>query len=191
MVARTMEQAEHRAPRNAAETKARILAAAQRAFAERGYSQTGMREIAERAGVAHSLILRYFGTKANLFSAALTLSFAEPSLTGAIKPTFGRRVVEGIDDPGVTIISPGMIALALGDDEARRIAATVLANQGIARVAKWLGGPDAEVRATNLMILAMGYAIFSRLLDLQMPPAVRQESADWMATAMQALIQAP
>lgn len=177
-----------RPSRNAADTKARITAAAQGAFAERGYSQTGMRDVAERAGVAHSLIIRYFGTKANLFSAALNASFAENSFTQASKPTFGSRIVQGIDDPEVRIISPGMIALALGDDEAREIAAAVLATQTTERVATWLGGADAEVRATNLMVLAMGYAIYSRLLDPQLPDDTRRGSAKWMATAIQALI---
>jgi AcrR family transcriptional regulator len=185
-----MELAADRPPRNAVETKARILAAAQTAFSERGYSQTGMRDIAERACVAHSLILRYFGTKANLFAEALTASFADSSFPGATKPNFGQRVVEGIDNPEVNIISPGMITLALGDDEARKIAATVLASQTINRVSTWLGGPNAEVRATNLMIMAMGYAIFSRLLDLKVSEATRRGTADWMADAMQDLVDA-
>lgn len=190
MLAGAMDAAVTRPPRNAPETKARILAAAQSAFSERGYSQTGMRDIAERAGVAHSLILRYFGTKANLFGEALSASLADRPVMSQSTARFGERIVEGIDNPAVDIISPGMIALALGDDEARRTASKILAEQTVERVARWIGGPNAEVRATNLIMLAMGYAIFSRLLDLQVSQETRQGVADWIARTIQDLIGA-
>src|SRR3954449_1737200 len=48
-----------------------ILDAAARAFAERGYSKATLRDIARRAGVTHGLVLRHFGSKENLFLAAV------------------------------------------------------------------------------------------------------------------------
>lgn len=45
------------------ETKALILKAARELFAERGMRATTVREIAAKAGVMHSLVHRYFGTK--------------------------------------------------------------------------------------------------------------------------------
>jgi AcrR family transcriptional regulator len=190
MIAVAMTLAASRNPRNSSETKGRILAAAQAAFSEQGYSQTGMREVAERAGVAHSLILRYFGTKANLFANALNASFSQSSFPVGAKPQFGQRVVEGIDDPTIRVISPGMVALALGDDEARKIAAKVLAEQTTGNVAQWLGGPDSEVRATKLVMLAMGYSIFSRLLDVQVSQDAQRKTAAWMASTIQGLVDA-
>jgi AcrR family transcriptional regulator len=59
--------------RNPAVTKARILAAAQKVFAERGYAQTGLRDIANEADVSSALPVTYFGTKAGLFEAALEM----------------------------------------------------------------------------------------------------------------------
>jgi len=53
--------------RNAPKTKAKILAASQEAFAELGYSQAGIRDIAAIAGVSSTLLLRYFGSKPALF----------------------------------------------------------------------------------------------------------------------------
>ena len=179
-----------RATRNSSETKGRILAAAQAAFSQRGYSQTGMRDIAERAGVAHSLILRYFGTKANLFAEALNASFSQSTFPIGAKPQFGQLVIEGIDDPAVSIISPGMVALALGDDEARKIAAKVLGEQTTERVAQWLGGADAEFRATKLVMLAMGYSIFSRLLDVQVSREAQSKTGAWVASVIQELVDA-
>lgn len=57
--------------RNPEKTKFKILAIAKQMFAEHGYAQTGLREIAKTADVAPSLIVNYFGTKAGLFEAAL------------------------------------------------------------------------------------------------------------------------
>src|SRR3546814_7131767 len=57
--------------RNAIQTKAKILAAAQQAFSETGYSQSGIRDIAAIADVSSTLLLRYYGSKTALFEAAL------------------------------------------------------------------------------------------------------------------------
>jgi AcrR family transcriptional regulator len=147
-----------------------------------------MRDIAERAGVAHSLILRYFGTKANLFAEALNASFSQSALPVGAKPQFGQLLVRGIDDPAVRVISPGMVALALGDDVARQIAAKVLAEQTTKKVATWLGGADAEVRAIKLVMTAMGYSIFSRLLDMQVSQEAKEKTAAWIASTIQSLV---
>ncbi|ONI78546.1 hypothetical protein BWI15_01375 [Kribbella sp. ALI-6-A] len=48
-----------------------ILDAALRTFAERGFEYATVREIAERAGVAHSSVLRHFGSKEQLFRMAV------------------------------------------------------------------------------------------------------------------------
>jgi AcrR family transcriptional regulator len=52
-------------------TKEAILVAAREAFAERGYDQSSVREIASAAGVDPALVHHYFGTKDRLFLAVL------------------------------------------------------------------------------------------------------------------------
>ena len=81
-----------------------------------------------------------------------------------------------------------MVALALGDDDARKIASKVLAEQTTGNVAQWLRGPDAETRATKLVMLAMGYSIFSRLLDVQVSVDAQRKTADWMARTIQGFV---
>ncbi|HSP90663.1 MAG TPA: TetR/AcrR family transcriptional regulator [Vicinamibacterales bacterium] len=49
----------------------RILRAADRLFATRGYRNVSVRDIAETAGVTHPLIYHYFGSKRDLFAAVL------------------------------------------------------------------------------------------------------------------------
>jgi AcrR family transcriptional regulator len=63
--------------RKRGEAKAIILTVAQRLFAERGYANTSMREVAEQAEVAEALIFRHFGSKAGLFTASVTEVFGQ------------------------------------------------------------------------------------------------------------------
>ena len=58
-------------PRNAAVTKQAVLDAAQQLFGQNGFEGTTVRDIGERAGIDHALIARYFGSKADLYIAAL------------------------------------------------------------------------------------------------------------------------
>ncbi len=53
------------------DTRAAILAAAREAFAERGYDDTSIRQIATSAGVDPALVHHYFGTKEQLFIATV------------------------------------------------------------------------------------------------------------------------
>lgn len=56
-----------------ADTRAEILAAARASFAEKGFGGTTIRGVAAAAGVDPALVHHYFGTKDDLFVAALEL----------------------------------------------------------------------------------------------------------------------
>lgn len=74
-------------------TREAILAAAQRQFAELGYDRASLRSIATEAGVDQKLVAYFFGTKQELFVAAVDLPY-DPEAT--IPP-----VVQGdLDDLG-------------------------------------------------------------------------------------------
>jgi AcrR family transcriptional regulator len=57
----------------APDTRATILAAARARFAEHGFAATSVRSVATDAGVDAALVHHYFGTKDDLFVAALQL----------------------------------------------------------------------------------------------------------------------
>jgi AcrR family transcriptional regulator len=61
-------------------TRRAILGAARATFAARGYEQTTIRAVAARAGVDASMVMRYFGSKAGLFTAAVTVDLQVPDL---------------------------------------------------------------------------------------------------------------
>lgn len=60
-----------RRQQQAAETRALVLAAAASLFADRGWSATGMRDIAKEAGVAVETVYAAFGSKADLMLEAI------------------------------------------------------------------------------------------------------------------------
>jgi AcrR family transcriptional regulator len=70
-------------PRDAAATRAAILASARKAFARAGYDGAGVREIAGGAGVTAMLVNRYFGSKEQLFAEVLADTMSAPVILSA------------------------------------------------------------------------------------------------------------
>ena len=60
-----------RKQRNGDDTQRRVLAAAQRAFAEKGYSATSLADISKRCGISDGLILHHFKNKSSLYHRVL------------------------------------------------------------------------------------------------------------------------
>jgi AcrR family transcriptional regulator len=70
-------------PRDAAQTRTALLAAARRRFATEGFERTTLRAIAADVGVDAALVIRYFGSKQDLFATATEFVIDLPDLTGA------------------------------------------------------------------------------------------------------------
>src|SRR3954451_231937 len=68
--------------RNAQETTADILAAARSRFGAEGYERTTLRAVAADVGVDPALVIRYFGSKQDLFAAAADFTIDLPDLSG-------------------------------------------------------------------------------------------------------------
>lgn len=176
--------------RDAAATRARILEAAQRAFSETGYSHTGIREIARMAETSSTLVLRYYGSKAGLFEAALSAAMPVAAALSQPRETLGRGLAEALLDPANAIRPPLMIALAAGDPEAAEIAARVFEAHSIAPVARWLGGANGRARALEMAMLATGLVSYLRQLPLKpVSEAERRHIVDWFAKAMQDIVE--
>jgi AcrR family transcriptional regulator len=71
--------------RNAHQTRADILAAARLRFGSDGYERTTLRAVAADVGVDPALVIRYFGSKQDLFAAAAEFTLDLPDLT-AVHP---------------------------------------------------------------------------------------------------------
>jgi AcrR family transcriptional regulator len=74
-------------------TRRAILGAARTTFAARGYEQTTIRAVAARAGVDASMVMRYFRSKAGLFTAAVTMHLQVPDLRSVPASRRGELLV--------------------------------------------------------------------------------------------------
>lgn len=66
-------------------TKTAILQAARERLAAHGYDRTTIRAVAADAGIDPSMVMRYFGNKAQLFDAAMDIDLRLPDLS-AVPP---------------------------------------------------------------------------------------------------------
>ena len=170
------------------ETKARILDAAQIAFAEKGYTHTNLREIAAQSRVATSLLIKHFGSKTNLFAEALAKNLRDAEVGSEDRLNFGERLVRVLVDPQIPVLTPAMIALSLEDEEARRVAAKVARQHMILPLAEWLGPPQAESRAASLLMLSIGFALFQRHLKAEISTQASETSARRFARLIQEVV---
>lgn len=169
--------------RDAVKTRARILNAATEAFAGHGYAKAGIRDIAASAGVAPSLLVRYFGTKAALFEEALTYGIYTHSIFTRNRKNFGERMARMIAGNDDRITS--MMVLAIADPESKAIARRVSRRHVLEPLAEWLGPPNAYVRAQQMVSLFTGFALqMHHLADTPVPP----DSVRWIARLLQDIV---
>lgn len=157
------------------DTRGAILAAARTSFAQKGFQATTMRAVASAAGVAPGLLHHFFGSKDDLFLAALAVPF-DPRAMLAPVPVGPRSEV------GLRLATA---ALAVWEDEKHRepmlaflraamqspeLAAAVRA--GIPAIALGvLGdvvtGPDAALRIELAVSQMLGVAIVRYVIAME------------------------
>lgn len=137
-------------------TRAGIARAARRQFAELGYDRTTIRSVAAEAGVDPALVLHYFGSKQQLFLAAVDLPFEVSDLVQRIqsgpRAQVGQRVAQfalGVleGDPEGRARWTGMIRAAATDPDAADVLREVLTQRIFEPMAEALGSDDAQLRA--------------------------------------------
>jgi AcrR family transcriptional regulator len=89
---RAVKRARVARKRDAATTRAAILAAARQAFSGDGYDRVGVRDIAGKAGVTAALVNRYFGSKKLLFAEAVLEAKGVGELLAGDRRTAGARL---------------------------------------------------------------------------------------------------
>ncbi|MBV9510990.1 MAG: TetR family transcriptional regulator [Caulobacteraceae bacterium] len=161
------EAAEPR-PKDAARTRADILRAAQKVFSTHGYTHAGLREIAAKAGINVALVGRYFGSKEKLFEAALDDLFTSRALWNHPRESFGREVVNQFvssddDEPHALPI----LTQAAADPIAQALAQALIRTRLIGPLAEWLGPPDAEARAGQILAITAGFFTYRMLVPLE------------------------
>ncbi|MDO7842203.1 TetR/AcrR family transcriptional regulator [Sphingomonas immobilis] len=174
--------------RDAVMTRARILAAARRVFAARDYTQARISDIAAAADVNQALVIRYFGSKEQLFEIALEAVLAElPMQDGYLWEGLAGRIVDHLTDDSEDTPDPlPMVIHATSDPVAQAISMRLMKQHVLGPLGAWLGGTDGDVRAAEILALCAGFFTYRRLLPLApfagaMDPGARQ----WLERALQ------
>lgn len=155
----------HRTDRSAP-VRAAIRDAASTLFAQRGYSGTGVRDIAEAAGVNPALVIRHFVSKERLFTETIDLPPVAGGALDAPLDQLGVAVIRSIveTDPAVlALFAVNMRACDHADVMTRLRHGRF---QELARgLAARLEGPDAELRGRLGMAVVIGMLTTSALLE--------------------------
>lgn len=181
-----------RRSRDAARTRALILRAGQKLFAEQGYAATGIRNVAAEAGVNSALVQRYFGSKEGLLQAALEDLLQVDVITAGDRAQFGVRAVSMLLAAGAVPNPVAIMALAMADTSARKMCSDLLHCNVILPLAKWLGGEEALARAARLNLLWTGFITARYLLPVE-PLAGDQIRSTrlWLERVTQAIADEP
>lgn len=158
------------------DTRDRILGAAREEFSERGYEKTSVRGIAKAAGVDSALVHHYFGTKEQVFEAAVSVAFA-PALAApdaiAEGPldTVGERLTRFVlgvwENPATRTPLLAIVRSAVNNDTAAAVFRRLVAAQLLRRIAARLDVPDAELRAELAAAQLVGTAMLRYVIKVE------------------------
>ena len=152
-------------------TRRAILEAARSAFAARGYEQTTIRGVAAEAGVDASMVMRYFGSKAGLFTAAATANLTAPDLLAVPARQRGEVLVRTFVDRWEHAPTR--------DDQLMLLLRTAVTSEAVAarlqamleQLITWpiaaLGEQDAAERGSLIAAQLLGMALCRYILRLE------------------------
>jgi AcrR family transcriptional regulator len=173
-------------------SRADILAAARVLFGERGYDKASIRAIAGEAGVDPALVHHFFGTKDELFAAAMEFPVDPETvlpliLTGP-REEIGERLVRTFlriwQDPRVRPQFVGIIRSATTSETGATLLREFISSRLLARVAEALDVPRMNLNAAASQM--GGVAMFRYVLELEpMASASEEELVALLAPTIQ------
>jgi AcrR family transcriptional regulator len=160
--------------RGSPDTRSAILDAARSSFAAHGYAGTTIRAVAAAAGVDAALVHHYFGTKDELFLAALQLpvdprALIGPAVAGPVEEAAERFLgvfLSVWDDPE---IRPSLLAVARGimDPSANRLLSEGILPVIIEPVGVALGISDPHLRMPLVASQVIGLILMRYVLAVE------------------------
>jgi AcrR family transcriptional regulator len=177
--------------RSSAETKAVILAAARERFAESGFERATIRAIAAHANIDPSMVMRYFGSKDQLFAAVADFDLDMPDLSGVDRDRVGARLVDHFmsrweRDEAMVVLLRSSTSNAAAAQRMREI----FAGQLLPVIAK-LNPVAPERRAGLIATQMLGLALCLHVLKV--PPVIamsRDEVVSWLGPTVQRYLDA-
>jgi AcrR family transcriptional regulator len=178
-------------------TRSAILLAARRCFASAGYAGTTIRGVAAQAGIDPSMVMRYYGSKAGLFSAAIDVDLGLPDIhaepPGRIGAVLARHFVERWEGEAADGVLVLLLRSAVTSPEAAERMREVFAKQVTPVVVAVAGdGPETAERTMLVATQVLGVALCRHVLRL--PPVAMMDSSrlvELMAPVLQHYLTGP
>ncbi|MFD4369162.1 TetR/AcrR family transcriptional regulator [Rhodococcus sp. NPDC058521] len=150
--------------RTADETRTLIVESAGKAFATRPYREITLKDIAEDAGVSAPLIIKYFGSKEQLFDELVDFTSAAEMMFDAPLPKLGERLVTLFTRPleEYRPLSMNILSMSGAGEESSAKLRDNYSRQVIDGLADRLTGPDVRLRAELVLSMLMGLALMRR-----------------------------
>lgn len=177
-------------PRRSDRTRAAILDAAQRLFAEHGYEGATIRDIAAAASIDPSLVMRYFGSKDDLFVAAAVIDLSLPDLSAVRRSDVGAALTRHFLAMWESKDGKSASAILLRSAASNAYAAARVREVFLAQLVPMIAGlgrrKDAALRAGLVVTQLLGLALCRYILKI---PPVAALSADQVVQHVAPTIQ--
>jgi len=158
--------------KNAAATRANILASARQRFLDESYDHVGLREIAGDAGVDVALVGRYFGSKEQLFKEVVRKqddSWLDPALGADALPAHLASLAAAKDQAQDRqhIENLLIILRSASSPKAAAVVREAFREDVLEPLARQLGGQGAEVRASMAMSALIGTTVLRTIMSVE------------------------
>lgn len=152
-----------------------VLDAARVAFNTRGYARTTMKGVAAAAGVAPSVMRKYYANKEQMFAAAMRLPFdpsrSVPELLAPGLEGMGERLVratfEVLSDESTRQEIVDLFQAGASAGKAAQSLREFLEESVVDRIASVVGIPDARMRAALISSHLLGLAATRYVVRLE------------------------
>jgi AcrR family transcriptional regulator len=148
----------------------RILLAARGRFGADGFDATTIRAIAQDAGVHASMVIRYYGSKEELFAKALNFNVALPDLTTIPTEDRGttlvRHFLQRWEDDEMGDL-PALLRSAVAHGGARATLLDIFRTQVLPMIARVLPAERAQIAAALIGSQILGLALSRSVLRLE------------------------
>ncbi|WP_405778245.1 TetR family transcriptional regulator [Streptomyces sp. NBC_00859] len=153
----------------------RILESARTEFSERGYDKTSVRGIAKAAGVDAALVHHYFGTKDEVFEAAIEVAMDPVQLVASLLDAGPEHIGEQLarsflgiwENPATRAPLLAIMRSALTHEAAANVVRGFVFQRVLERVAADLDVPDPQFRAELAASHMLGVAMMRYVLRVE------------------------
>ncbi|MEZ0066978.1 AcrR family transcriptional regulator [Streptacidiphilus sp. MAP12-20] len=150
-----------------ADTRGAVLEAARTEFAARGYEKASMRGIARLAGVDAALLHHYFGSKEQLFLAALDFPVEPATVVGLIlagdRAEVGERTARFVltmwEQPEVRDRLLAVLRTVVGSEQIAELLRGFVVRELVTRLAAALEVEQPELRVELVLAQIIGLAV--------------------------------